>query len=266
MSTALISSTKNPQIKKIARLRGRRDREATGLTIIEGTREVQRAIDAGVMMEDIFVCTELLNSQAREFMKVIEKMGPVVELTKEVFAKISYGDRQEGLLAIGRPKPLAFNALKIKENPFFVLVEKIEKPGNLGAIMRTAEASGVDVLIVCDKATDLYNPNVIRASIGAVFSLPTVTTSNPAALKFLQEHKAKIYAATPDTKMIYTQADFRGPAAMVLGSEDKGLSDFWLRESQMRIKIPMHGHVDSLNVSTTAAILMYEALRQRDKG
>ncbi len=265
MQPARISSLKNPQIKKVLHLRDRRDRDESGLTVIEGLRELARAVENGVMIEQLFVCPEILSERHQGKLPPIQKWGPVLEVSKEILVKISYGERAEGVLAIGRPRVRGLEDINVKLNSLFILVEKIEKPGNLGAIIRTADAAGVDAVIVCDRTTDIYNPNVIRASLGSVFGVRVVACANPSALKFLKEHKAKIYAATPDAKASYSRVDYQGTVAIVLGSEDKGLSDFWLQESQMRIKIPMFGQVDSLNVSTTAAILIYEAIRQRSQ-
>ena len=264
MQPKQLTSLKNPDIKKVVRLRERKFRDRTRLTIVEGLREILAAVEAKVDIKELYVCRELFDNRGEgALVKRISSNTPVMEITKEAFAKIAYGDRQEGLLAVCQPKHLTLNELLVDENSLWVIVENVEKPGNLGAILRTCDAGGVSGVVVCDHATDLYNPNIIRASLGIVFSIPVVPTSNQNALQFLQKNKINIVAAMPNAKLVYTQANFKGSCAIVLGSEEKGLSDFWKKNSSMQVNIPMLGHADSLNVSSTAAILIYEAIRQR---
>ncbi len=263
-----ITSLHNLQLKKIIQLRDHKARRETGLTIVEGLREVSRLQEAqkrGVEFKELFVCREFLKDDGKEdFVKRIEAQAvSIFEVSKEVYAKISFGDRREGLLAVCRPKILTLQDVVLKKFPLLLVVEGLEKPGNLGAILRTCDAAGVDGLLVCDGQTDVYNPNVIRASLGTIFSVSVVQSTQVEILKFLNDRKIEICAATPDAIKTYFETDFKVPTAIVLGSEEKGLSDFWLEAADCQIKIPMHGKADSLNVSTTAGILIYEALRQR---
>ncbi len=267
MPRTRITSFHNPHLKEVQRLRESKSRKSTGLSLVEGLREVSLAKKAGVSFKKLFICPEIIKSYQEEgLVEGFEAEGiSIVEISKEIFAKISFGDRMEGMLAVCQPPILRLEDLKLKKNSLLVIVEGVEKPGNLGAILRTCDGAGVDGLLVCDGQTDLYNPNVIRASIGTVFSLPTVQTTNEAALKFFKDRKVKMCATTPQTEKFYTQVNFRIPIAIVLGSEEKGLSEFWLKNADMKVKIPLRGIADSLNVSTTAGIIIYEVLRQRNQ-
>ncbi len=264
MPFTTITSLSNARIKGVLKLRERTARDASGLTIIEGARELAGALAVKVDVTELYVCPDFFRKgNETELLRSLAKGTTIFEVTKKIFEKISYGERQEGILAIGRPQVLTLNNLRLKENPFLVVIETIEKPGNLGAILRTCDGAGVDGVIACDAATDIYNPNVIRASLGTVFSVPVAAGPRDQVLKFLQKNKIGICSATPLAKKIYTQANLQGAVAIVMGSEQKGLSDFWLSNSSLQIKIPMRGKADSLNVAATAAILIYEAIRQR---
>ena len=256
MPSQSITSVSNPHIKKVLQLRERKARYECGLTIIEGVREVSCALAAGLKPQELFVCPEFFHDRGEAgLVGKIGKSATVFEVSKKVFEKISYGERHEGVLAVGQPQAVALHGLKLSSVPFVVIVESVEKPGNLGAILRTCDAAGVEALILCDPATDLYNPNIIRSSLGTIFSVPTVTASLEETKQFLNTNKIKICAAAPQAVQVYTGADLRGALAIVLGSEQKGLTDFWLKNSSLQVKIPMRGKADSLNVSNTAAIL-----------
>lgn len=261
-----ITGLKNSRIKEVVKLRDRKQRDKTKLTVIEGVREVIRAREADVTLEEIYFCEEFLASHMTE--KAIRQLmtleTKLFRTNADVFRKISFGDRHEGLLALGRQPALTFKDLKLTECPLVVVLEHIEKPGNLGAILRTCDGAGVDAVLVCDSATDLYNPNVIRSSIGTVFSLNLVQTCAKEACSFLKKNNIKIFATIPGAGESYAQKDFTVPSAFVLGSEQKGLSDFWTQKADEQIAIPMKGQGDSLNVSVTSAVVIYEALRQRE--
>jgi len=269
MATAIkkITSATNPRIKAIVRFRDRKIRSETGKTLIEGVREIQRAIDGGITIDEVYVCngsTELIKSG--NLQKSISKNNvPIYETARNVFKKITYGDREDGILALVTPRALKFNDLGRRPNPVYVVVEGVEKPGNLGAILRTCDGVGVDGCIVCDSATDLYNPNVIRASLGTVFTVKTVLGTNDEAIEFLKANHIKVCATMPAATSVYTESQLSGPIAVVVGSEQKGLSPFWAKHADLKVKIPMKGRADSLNVSATTAILLYEILRQRSK-
>ncbi|MFC1594413.1 TrmH family RNA methyltransferase [Candidatus Omnitrophota bacterium] len=260
-----LTSLQNQKVKRILSLRERKERDATGFTIIEGVREIQLAFDCGIRFEEIFVCPELIAEDGVRAAVdgIASESKAAYKITKPVFKKVAFGNRLEGVLAVCRYPTYALEDLLLAHNPLVVVVEKVEKPGNLGAILRTADAAGVDGLIICDGATDIYNPNVIRASIGTVFSVKTIQTSNKKALQFLKDNSVTICATTPHAHISYADVDCTAALAILLGSEQDGLSDFWLEHSDIQAALPMRGKADSLNVSTSAAITIFEALRQR---
>ena len=261
-----ITSLTNPRVKQIVRLKDSAARKESGLIVVDGLREITRELEAKIDLKEIYTCHELLKGEGRMLWKKLSALKkPLYETTKEVFEKISYGERQDGILIVCEARASFLSDVPTTKQPLIVVVEHVEKPGNLGAIIRTADSAGVDGVIVCDAKTDIYNPNVIRASMGTVFSIKIVVSSNEAAYKFLKSKEVTICTARPQAKMIYTEGNFRRPVAIVVGSEEKGLSDFWIGHSDTDLKIPMHGRADSLNVSTSTAILLYEALRQRSQ-
>ncbi|MBF0479503.1 MAG: RNA methyltransferase [Candidatus Omnitrophica bacterium] len=262
----LITSSSNPKIKDAVSLRESKNRKETGLTIVEGYLEVKRALACAFQFTEIFYCPALLKKY--DDGKVLEQLqgqkARLFEVPESVFEKMAYGERQEGIIAVCKPKAYHLSDLnKMKRAHLMMVLESVEKPGNLGAVLRTCDAVGVDGVIVCDKKTDIFNPNVIRASLGTVFSIKTVACSNDEALEFFKANKIQICAAFPDGKQIYSDTDLTSSTAMVMGTEHAGLSEFWMRHADLRVKIPMNGLADSLNVSVSAAVLLYEALRQR---
>ncbi len=265
MPVVKITSFSNPHIKHVVKLRENKARQETGLTIVEGAREIKAAQESGVVFKEIYICDDFKEVvPLNEFVNIFtKKQILILETSKEIFAKISYGDRMEGILAVCEIPQHDWMSLKLTQKPLYVIVENVEKPGNLGAMMRTCDAAGVDGLIVCDPKTDIYNPNVIRASLGTVFSIPIFVSTNSAVWEFLSNQKINICASSPEAKIIYTQVNLNIPLAIVVGSEDKGLSDFWLKKAKLQVKIPMKGRANSLNVSATAATLIYEVVRQR---
>jgi TrmH family RNA methyltransferase len=266
MAFEKITSIKNEGLKKVLELRDRRGRDAQGLTLIDGMREISAAIKADVAIQRIYVCADLLGAEALDALVRYgqKRRVEILETTKPVFEKMAFGDRNEGVIAVAKLQAQTFDSLHLGKNPFLVVVERVEKPGNLGAILRTCDAAGVDAVLVCDARTDLYNPNVIRSSLGAVFTVKVAAGSNAEAQKFLKSRNIKIAGTFPQDAKPYAHFDFKGPSAVVLGSEQDGLSDFWHENSDVKIQIPMRGQVNSLNVSATAAIVIYEAVRQRD--
>lgn len=265
-----ITSFSNPKIKQLVKLRDRRERMKTGVTIIDGIRELKAALDAGVVMKEAFVCPALYQDQGQgdveqSILKNLTAQNiTVFEVPKDVFAKICFGDRADGVLAVGCPQVKKITDLKVNKNPLLMIVEHVEKPGNLGAILRTADAAGIEALFVSDTATDVFNPNVIRASLGTVFSVVVIPQTPENILSFLKSRKIKIVAATPAGQKAFTTVDLRCGVAIAVGSEKDGLSDFWLNAAEEKISIPMRGTADSLNTSVAAALIAYEALRQRE--
>ncbi len=261
--TDKIVSLQNQRIKDLVRLRDRRERDKTGLFLIEGYRELKRALDAGREMSAIFYCSDLFLGSNE--LALLDKSGAeLVSCSPEVFAKISYRDRPDGLLGVAPQRHLGLKDLKLPKNPFLVIAESIEKPGNLGTILRSCDAAGVDAVIVCDRTTDIHNPNVVRSSVGTLFTLPVLEADGNETLAFLKERGIPILAATPDAKLEYTKSDCTGAIAIAVGTEQLGLSETWMNQADAQVRIPMHGTADSLNVASATTLLLYEVIRQRD--
>ncbi len=261
----LITSLQNPRVRAAARLRDRRQRQTQGRILIDGTREILRGLEGGLRLIEVFVCKDLCRDPLCGPLidRLVEAGAEILEVAPAVFEKLAFGDRAEGLLAVAE-LPLARLAdLVLGDDPLVAVLERVEKPGNVGAVLRTADAAGVSALVVADARTDLYNPNAIRASLGTIFTLPVVQATTEETLSWLRSRRLTIFAARVDAAMRYTEADFRGPAAIVLGSEAEGLTPAWSSAEIRAVSLPMRGAADSLNVSATAAVLFYEALRQR---
>ena len=263
----VIRSRQNPRVQALARLAERREREATGRFPIEGTREVGRALEAGVNPEALYFCPSLFKrpDAARAVLTRAGSAGAeLVELGEEAFDKIGYREGADGLVAVAKTWKPALDALPApKVAPLYLIVEAVEKPGNLGALLRTADAAGCDAVIVCDPVTDLFNPNVVRSSQGAVFSMPAAVAGREAVAAWLRERGVAVLATTPDGTTPHWEPDYTGPSALLLGSEKDGLSDFWLKGADRLVGIPQLGSADSLNVGMAAAICLFEAVRQR---
>lgn len=266
-TSELLTSTANPRIKAALALRDRREREASGLTLVDGAREVRRALDAGVAVVEAFVCEPLLaGPDARAALDGLDRIGAPIRRTSEtVFARLAFGDRADGIVAIIRPRQLDLESLDLRANALVVVLDSVEKPGNIGAVLRTADGAGVDAVIAASPRTDLLNPNVIRASAGTVFSVPLAATSSEDMLAWLRREGFTIVAARVDAARPYTELDLTGRVALVLGTEAEGLGEIWQAADVVAAQVPMRGIADSLNVSVTAAILVYEARRQRDR-
>lgn len=260
-----IASPGNPRIKAAAGLRDRRDRAATGLAIIDGVREVRRALDAGVDVVEAFICEPLLaGAEARSVLDTLAERGiPATSVSSSAFAKLAFGDRADGIVAIYRPRAVNLGDLVLPAAPLIVVLESVEKPGNLGAVLRSADGAGADALVVADPTTDLTNPNVIRASAGTIFAVPTASATSEATIDWLRSNEIRILAARVDGAVPYANVDLTGPVAFILGTEADGLTAAWATDDVTPIALPMLGVADSLNVSVTAAILLYEARRQR---
>jgi TrmH family RNA methyltransferase len=260
-----ITSTANPRLKAAARLRGRRERDKTGLTLIDGVRETLRALQGGAVLREVFLEPGLLvEPEAKALLeRLAEESVPVLEVGRDAFARLAYGDRLDGVIAVAQTPLRTLSELVLPPEPLIGVIEGVEKPGNLGAVLRTADGAGLNAVIVADSATDLFNPNIIRASLGTVFAIPVVVASSGDVLAWLQERRIAIIAARVDGSVDYAAADYRGAVAIALGSEARGLSDAWGVLARDSVHVPMMGVADSLNVSVTAAVLFYEALRQR---
>lgn len=260
-----ITSLTNPRVKAAVRLRDRREREETGLTIVDGAREILRALDAGVRVQTAFIAPDLLRTEdALSVDARLHDWPATIEVSPAVLEKVAYGDRSDGVIAIVESPSLALADLVLPDDPLIVIVEGVEKPGNLGAVLRTADAAGADAVFAADPRTDLYNPNAIRASIGTIFAQRVVAGTSAEILAWLAERSIRTVAAVVDAPATYTELDFRGPLAIILGSEADGLSDAWRQPSVEPVSIRMHGIADSLNVSIAAAVVLFEAVRQRN--
>ena len=260
MAEALtITSLKNPKIKDLLTLSEKsRERRERGLFVVEGQREVSRALAAGYEAETLFVCEAYLGEP------LAVEPDKVFPVSKEVYERIAYRGGTEGVVAILRTKERSLQALSLCDNPLILVLESVEKPGNIGAVLRSADAAGVDAVLVCDPLTDLYNPNLIRASLGALFSVPTLCCTSQEAAAWLKRHKIAILTAQLQDSELYYDTDMTRGTALVMGAEDRGLSPFWREQADAHIRIPMAGMMDSLNVSVSAAILCFEAIRQRN--
>ncbi len=255
-----ITSSSNPLVKDIIRLRKSTVRRDQGVILIEGYKEIALAAKSGIELATLVYCPDCA---ATALSPDTIPVRQTVHTDSVVFGKISYRENPDGFLALAkRPRP-ELKGLKLGVSPLIVLVEAVEKPGNLGAIIRTADAAGVDAVIALASQTDLYHPNVIRSSIGTIFSVPTVAVDKAELMPWLDEHKFATIATTPGAKTLYTDFDYRVPCAILVGAEHNGLSGFWLHEAVKQVKIPMYGQADSLNASVSSAIVLYEAVRQR---
>jgi len=265
----LLTSSQNPTLKNALRLKEKRERDKTDLFLIEGFRESKRAVDHGIELVHFFFCPELfLGENEQTLLDAAEQEGAkLFQLPAHLFSKLSYRDRPDGLIAVAKKKKMtlaeAETILSSKKNPLVIVAEAIEKPGNLGTILRSSDASGVDLVIVSDACTDIYNPNVVRASTGTLFTVPIWEATNEATHALLEKWHIPSLAATPSGTMLYWEAPLKGPVAILLGTEQLGLSDFWMKEARYKVKIPMNGDADSLNVAQATTIFLFEAVRQR---
>lgn len=262
----MLTSNQNPRVKEALKLNNRRERDRSGLFLIEGFRELKRAIDGGVKIQSLFICPELFLGSNEQALIAQSGVRPW-ECSVSVFKKLSYRDRPDGLVAVAVQMNSSLETLSKriagKPAPLIVVAEAIEKPGNLGTILRSADAAGADGVIVCDRCTDIYNPNVVRASVGTLFTLPVIEASTDEVFAWLKAHHIRTAAATPSAQALFTEVDFSGPIAIAVGTEQLGLSDRWMQAADERLRIPMHGVADSLNVATATTLLLYEVVRQR---
>lgn len=271
-----ITSLQNPHVKGVIKLNDRPARDEARRTVVEGVREVRLALGRGIAPVEAYICPELIDgpeaeTAARHLVTLGQTgMSEVFYVAPEVFARMAYRGASGGLLLVVAYRPARLDDIEFRGAPFLVVVEEAEKPGNLGAVLRTADAAGVDAVIVPippdSRGTDLHNPNVIRASLGAYFTVPAVAAPAEATIAWLRARGIAIVATTPATETVYTAADLTGPVAVVMGSEAWGLSETWLAAADMRVRIPMAGQVDSLNLSAATALVVYEVVRQRGLG
>ena len=264
MRIETITSAQNPKIRTLLELQEKsKVRRKEGMFVVEGRRELLHCIEAGYEPYAVFFCPEIISEA--DFEEVSSRCRcSFFEIPQQLYDKVAYRGGTEGVIAELRCKDMNLEALKLKENPLVVVLEAVEKPGNLGAVLRSADASGVDAVIVCDPLTDMYNPNLIRSSIGAIFTVPVATATSEETISWLKANGIKIYTAQLQDSEWYYDTDMKGGTAIVMGTEATGLTDCWRKAADAHIKIPMLGRLDSLNVSVSAAILMFEAVRQRN--
>lgn len=260
----LILSPQNPKIKNLVKLQKFSERNEQGVFVLEGWRELTLALSSGYIIDSIFYCDEIKNRiDINEVLKLNTSPHSIYRITQKVFEKVAYRENSDGIIALLKPKKLSLENIKLSSVPFIIILEAVEKPGNLGAILRTADAAKVDAVIICDQKTDVYNPNAIRSSVGCVFTNQIAVSSNQEVFDWLKKNNIKAFAAALTATKYYQEIDLKKSCAIIMGTEADGLSDFWLKNASEQIKIPMRGKIDSLNVSTSTAILTFEAMRQR---
>lgn len=265
-STALkdgvvITSTQNPKVKSLLALEKPRERRKQQLFIVEGKKEIGMALKAGYTIGNLFYCVDLVPETDLASLGVSTKF--LVPVTQGVFDKIAVREGTGGVIAVAEMKANRLEDLSLGKNPLILVLESVEKPGNLGAILRTADAAGVDAVVVCDPATDFYNPNVVRSSLGCVFTQPIASATSDETIAWLRKNKVRIYCTYLGASRPYHEVDYRESTAIVMGTESTGLSDAWVKQSDANLIIPMQGKIDSMNVSTAAAVVVFEARRQR---
>lgn len=259
-----ITSAQNPFIKSLVLLQEKaKARKQSGQFLIEGIREIELAIKGNYQLGTLLFVPEVLSEN--ETRKLIGKNTPaeLIEISKEVYQKLAYRDTTEGIIAVANTKSHSLIELQLPENPLLLIMESIEKPGNIGAMLRTCDAAKVDAVLIADAKTDLYNPNMVRSSVGCLFTNQIATGTSDEIIQFLHKNNINFYSATLQNSTSYHTQDFTKPTALVVGTEATGLSKAWREEATQNIIIPMQGEIDSMNVSVAAAILIFEAKRQR---
>lgn len=256
-----ITSVQNPYIKQLVQLQEKaKARRESGTFLIEGVREIELAIKGGYELQTVLVCPDVAD---RPIFRSSDHPIEEIEISREVYQKLAYRDTTEGLLAVAKTKDTSLVSLKLPENPLILIAESPEKPGNIGALLRTADAAGIDAVIIADPLTDLYNPNIVRSSVGGLFTVQVATGSTKEVLGFLQQRGISLFSACLQDSVAYDAQDFRSACAIAVGPEASGLSQPWRDAAKQNVLIPMRGELDSMNVSVAAAVLIFEAVRQR---
>ncbi len=257
----VITSTQNPKIKSLLALEKPRERRKQQLFLVEGKKEIEMAIAAGYKIGNLFYCVEIIPERDLKSLGIEDKL--LIPITKELFDKIAIRENSGGVIAVAEMKTHRLEEIKLSKNPLVLVLESVEKPGNLGALLRTSDAAGVDAVILCDPQTDFYNPNVVRSSLGCIFTQQVAGATSEETIAWLKKNNINIYCTYLKSSRPYHEADFKVPVAIVMGTESTGLSDVWVKNSHANIIIPMQGKIDSMNVSTAAAVVVFEAMRQR---
>ncbi len=256
-----ITSTQNPKVKSLLALEKPRERRKQQLFIIEGRKEISMAIEAGYKIGNLFFCDEIVDVADIPAQLKDEKL--LIPVSKEVFDKIAVREGTGGMIAVAEMRVHALDQIQLSKNPLLLILEGVEKPGNLGAILRTADAANVDAVVICDTQTDFYNPNVIRSSLGCVFTKQVAAATSEETIAWLNKNNIAIYCTYLQASQLYHTIDYQKPSAIVMGTEATGLTDVWVKQANANIIIPMLGKIDSMNVSTAAAVVVFEARRQR---
>jgi TrmH family RNA methyltransferase len=257
-----LTSAQNPFIKSLVQLQEKaKARKHSGTFLIEGLREIELAVKGNYELETILFLPELVTAQ--QISKLTNNQVGVIEISKEVYQKLAYRDTTEGILAVAKTKSLQLADLKLPKNPLILIMEAIEKPGNIGAVLRTCDAAKVDAVLIANPKTDLYNPNIVRSSVGCLFTNQIATGTTEEIIDFLLKNKINFYSATLQNSTSYHTQNYTTPTALVVGTEATGLTQLWRQKATQNIIIPMQGEIDSMNVSVAAAILIFEAKRQR---
>lgn len=261
-----ITSLKNNVIKEIVDLQTKSKlRKSLGLAVIEGIKEIEIAINSGLTLDKVLFCPKIIDfEQVKKICGEKINSANIYELSEQAFSKISYRETTGGLVVIAKTNNYSLESIKITQKSLFIILESVEKPGNLGAIARIADAANVDAIIVCDPLADVYNPNAIRASLGCVFSVKIINSNSENVFSWLRKNDIISYAAELRASEFYHKFDYNKASAIVFGTEASGLSEKWINFADKRIKIPMLGSIDSLNVSTSVAVMTFEILRQRN--
>ena len=257
----IITSAQNAKIKNILALEKARERKKQNLFIIEGVKELSLAIEGGYKINSVFFCPEIIDE--RSVLKMVKNEHLLIPVQRALFEKITYRESTGGILALSEQRQHSLETIVLKKNPLVLILEAVEKPGNLGAVLRTADAAALDAVIICDPQTDFYNPNVIRSSVGCVFTTPVAAASSDETQQWLRKNNIKIYCTSLQAAKPYHEVDFTHGSAIAMGTEATGLSSQWTKNSDANIIIPMGGKIDSMNVSTAAAVVIFEAKRQR---
>lgn len=260
-----ITSAQNPYIKELIQLQEKsRNRRKSGQFVMEGLREIEIALRNGYEITSLLICSDFITDDALSKLKIqLQNNTELIEISRDVYQKIAYRDSTEGIVAVAKIKAHDLRNLQLPENPLIIVLESPEKPGNIGAVLRTADAAHADAVIIADARTDLYNPNIVRSSVGALFTNRIAMATSEETISFLKQHHIAVYSAILQEAVPYYTVDFKKGSAIVMGTEATGLTSLWREESDANIIIPMEGQIDSMNVSVAAAVLMFEAKRQR---
>lgn len=258
----VITSPQNPKIKSLLSLTKYRERREHQLFIVEGKKETQMAINAGYTIANIFYNFDLITEAELQCMGLSNEL--LIPVNQNIYNKIAVRENSVGIISVAKMKNHSLETITLRDTPLILVIESVEKPGNLGAMLRTADATSVDAVIISDPRTDLYNPNVVRSSLGCLFNLAIATATSEATVEWLERNNIKIFCSSLQSAQPYCEADFTQPCAIVMGKESTGLSEIWRNHATLNLKIPMLGKIDSLNVSNATAVMLYEAIRQRN--